>query len=153
VAALEEKLLAMYADPTLVEKPSLLQERGGAFYSEAAVALVASLMRDRGDVQVVNVRNDGVLPFLPDDAVVEVPATVGSTGATPLPIAPVEPLYAGLIAHTFAYEQLALRAAVEGGRARVFDALLAHPLVGQIDLANDLTDRLVANNRGLLPWA
>jgi 6-phospho-beta-glucosidase len=153
VAALEDKLLAMYADPSLVEKPSLLQERGGAFYSEAAVALVASLMRDRGDVQVVNVRNDGVLPFLPDDAVVEVPATVGSTGATPLPIAPVEPLYAGLIAHTFAYEQLALRAAVEGGRARVFDALLAHPLVGQIDLANDLTDRLVANNRGLLPWA
>ena len=87
VAALEEKLLAMYADPALVEKPSLLQERGGAFYSEAAVALVASLMRDRQDVQVVNVRNDGVLPFLPDDAVVEVPATVGATGATPLPVA------------------------------------------------------------------
>ncbi len=153
VAALEEKLLAMYADPALVEKPSLLQERGGAFYSEAAVALVASLMRDRGDVQVVNVRNDGVLPFLPDDAVVEVPATVGSTGASPLPIAPVEPLYAGLIAHTFAYEQLALDAAVHGGRERVFDALLAHPLVGQIDLAHDLTDRLIANNREHLPWA
>ena len=153
VAALEEKLLAMYADPALVEKPSLLQERGGAFYSEAAVALVASLMRDRGDVQVVNVRNDGVLPFLPDDAVVEVPATIGSTGASPLPIAPVEPLYAGLIAHTFAYEQLALDAAVNGGRERVFDALLAHPLVGQIDLANDLTDRLIANNREHLSWA
>ena len=83
----------------------------------------------------------------------EVPATVGSTGASPLPIAPVEPLYAGLIAHTFAYEQLALDAAVNGGRERVFDALLAHPLVGQIDLADDLTDRLIANNREHLPWA
>jgi 6-phospho-beta-glucosidase len=110
-------------------------------------------MRDRGDVQVVNVRNDGVLPFLPDDAVVEVPATVGATGATALPVAPVEPLYAGLIAHTFAYEQLALDAAVKGGRERVFDALLAHPLIGQIDLANDLADRLVANNREHLSWA
>jgi 6-phospho-beta-glucosidase len=153
VAALEEKLLAMYADPALVEKPSLLQERGGAFYSEAAVALVASLMQDRGDVQVVNVRNDGALPFLPDDAVVEVPATIGATGAGPLPIAPVEPLYAGLVAHTFAYEQLALDAAVKGGRERVFNALLAHPLVGQIDLAHDLTDRLIANNREHLSWA
>jgi 6-phospho-beta-glucosidase len=110
-------------------------------------------MQDRGDVQVVNVRNDGVLPFLPDDAVVEVPSTIGATGASPLPIAPVEPLYAGLIAHTFAYEQLALDAAVNGGRQRVFNALLAHPLVGQIDLANDLTDRLIANNREHLSWA
>jgi 6-phospho-beta-glucosidase len=65
----------------------------------------------------------------------------------------LEPLYAGLIAHTFAYEQLALDAAVMGGRERVFDALLAHPLVGQIDLANDLTDRLVATNREHLSWA
>ena len=153
VAALEEKLLTMYADPTLVEKPSLLQERGGAYYSEAAVALVASLMRDRRDIQVVNVRNDGVLPFLPDDAVVEVPSTVGASGAVPLSQPTVAPLYSGLIAHTFAYEQLALEAAVKGGRARVFDALLAHPLVGQVDLANNLTDRLIRNNSELLPWA
>jgi 6-phospho-beta-glucosidase len=153
VAALEEELLRMYADPALAEKPALLEQRGGAYYSEAAVALVASLMRDRGDVQVVNVRNGGTLPFLPDDAVVEVPARVGRAGAVPLPVEPVEPLYAGLIAHTFAYEQLALRAAMEGGRQRVFDALLAHPLVGQVRLADRLTDDLISNNRQHLAWA
>jgi 6-phospho-beta-glucosidase len=153
VAALEDELLRMYADPALAEKPALLEQRGGAYYSEAAVALVASLMRDRGDVQVVNVRNAGTLPFLPDDAVVEVPARVGRGGATALPVAPVEPLYAGLIAHTFAYEQLALTAAVKGGRERVFDALLAHPLVGQVGLADRLTDELLANNREHLAWA
>jgi 6-phospho-beta-glucosidase len=153
VAALEEQLLAMYADPALVEKPKALEKRGGAYYSEAAVALVASLLGDGGDTQVVNVRNEGTLPFLPDDAVVEVPATVDRSGAAPLPVPPLEPLYAGLVAHAFAYEQLALQAAVEGGRARVFDALLAHPLVGQVDLADQLTDRLLANNRDHLPWA
>ncbi|WP_042402589.1 6-phospho-beta-glucosidase [Streptacidiphilus carbonis] len=156
VAAIERQLLEMYGDPELDEKPELLAKRGGAFYSEAAVNLVASLLgtgSPAGAVQVVNVPNDGTLPFLPDDAVIEVPATVDRGGATPLPVPAVEPLYAGLIAHVTAYEQLALDAALRGGRDRVFQALLAHPLVGQIDLADGLTDRLIAHNHEHLAWA
>ncbi|WP_214414637.1 6-phospho-beta-glucosidase [Sphaerisporangium fuscum] len=153
VAAMEEKLLAMYADPAVDTKPELLEKRGGAFYSEAAVALIASLLGDRGDTQVVNLRNDGTLPFLPDDAVIEVPARVGASGAAALPVDPVEPLYAGLIAHVTAYEALALEAALHGGADRVTDALLAHPLVGQASLAADLAERLIAANRPFLPWA
>ncbi|KQV20627.1 MULTISPECIES: 6-phospho-beta-glucosidase [unclassified Kitasatospora] len=155
VAAIEQELLTMYADPTLDTKPELLGQRGGAFYSEAAVQLIASLLGTDGgtSVQVVNTRNDGVLPFLPDDAVIEVPAEVDANGVRPLPQRPVEPLYAGLIAGVTAYEQLALEAALKGGRDRVFDALLAHPLVGQIDLADQLTDRLLAHNGAHLPWA
>ena len=54
VAAIERQLLDLYADPALDEKPALLEQRGGAYYSEAAVNLVASLVADRGDVQVVD---------------------------------------------------------------------------------------------------
>lgn len=153
VAAIEQQLLAHYADPTLDEKPELLSRRGGAYYSEAAVALTSSLLADTGDTQVVNALNNGTLPFLPDDAVIEVPATVDATGATPLPVRPLEPLYAGLIAHVTAYEQLALDAALHGGRDRVFAALLSHPLIGQIDRAGRLTDLLIAHNREHLTWA
>ncbi|MDH6135806.1 6-phospho-beta-glucosidase [Kitasatospora sp. MAA4] len=155
VSAIEKQLLELYADPTLDTKPELLAKRGGAFYSEAAVNLIASLLGTDGgtSVQVVNTRNDGVLPFLPDDAVIEVPAEVDADGVRPLPQRPVEPLYAGLIAGVTAYEQLALEAALKGGRDRVFDALLAHPLVGQLDLADRLTDRLLAHNREHLSWA
>lgn len=155
VAAIERQLLEMYADPTLDTKPELLGKRGGAFYSEAAVQLIASLLGTDGrtTVQVVNTRNDGVLPFLPDDAVIEVPAEVDAAGVRPLPQRPVEPLYSGLIAHVTAYEHLALDAALRGGRDRVFDALLAHPLVGQLELAEQLTDRLLAHNRDHLGWA
>ncbi|MFF1870013.1 6-phospho-beta-glucosidase [Kitasatospora herbaricolor] len=155
VAAIERQLLDMYADPALDTKPELLAQRGGAFYSEAAVQLIASLLGTDGrtTVQVVNARNDGVLPFLPDDAVIEVPAEVDAAGVRPLPQRPVEPLYAGLIAGVTAYEQLALEAALKGGRDRVFDALLAHPLVGQLELADKLTDSLLANNREHLSWA
>jgi 6-phospho-beta-glucosidase len=158
VAAIEARLLAVYADPAVDEKPAELASRGGAYYSEAAVALLASLLGTgaadgREDVHVVNLRNNGSLPFLDDDHVIEVPASVGRSGARALPIDPVEPLYAGLIAHVAAYERIALDAAVHGGRDRVFDALLAHPLVGQIDLAAGLTDRLIAHNRDFLEWA
>jgi 6-phospho-beta-glucosidase len=158
VAAMEKELLAMYADPALDEKPALLAKRGGAFYSEAAVALASALLSPAsvhvgGNVQVVNARNDGTLPFLPDDAVIEVPATVGPEGVAPLPVAPLDPLYAGLIANVTAYEDLALDAALRGGRDRVFKALLAHPLIGQLEYAETLTDSLLAHNREHLPWA
>ncbi|HEY2238278.1 MAG TPA: 6-phospho-beta-glucosidase, partial [Streptosporangiaceae bacterium] len=125
VAALERELLGLYADPALDTKPALLGERGGAFYSEAAVALLASLAGDRGDSQVVNVRNQGTLPFLPDEAVIEVPAVIGAKGARPEPVTPVDPLLRGLIAHVSAYEELAVDTALRGGRDRVARTLLA----------------------------
>ncbi|MDP9867549.1 MULTISPECIES: 6-phospho-beta-glucosidase [Streptosporangium] len=152
VAAMEAALLELYADPSVNTKPELLGKRGGAFYSEAAVALIASLLGDRGDTQVVNLRNDGTLPFLADDAVIEVPARITAAGAAALPVDPVEPLFAGLIAHVTAYETLALEAALHGGRQRVSDALLAHPLIGQAALSDDLARRLVDANRRHLPW-
>ncbi|MFB7404935.1 6-phospho-beta-glucosidase [Streptomyces rubiginosohelvolus] len=154
VAAMEKELLEMYGDPALDEKPELLAKRGGAFYSEAAVDLAASLLGDGGSpVQVVNTYNNGTLPFLPDDAVIEVQARVGRDGATPLAVPALDPLYAGLIANVTAYEDLALEAALRGGRDRVFKALLAHPLIGQFEYAEGLTDRLIAHNREHLAWA
>ncbi|MFI1024499.1 6-phospho-beta-glucosidase [Streptomyces olivaceus] len=154
VAEMERQLLRMYGDPALDEKPALLAERGGAYYSEAAVDLAAALLGGAGSpYQVVNTFNRGTLPFLPDDAVIEVPAAVGGKGAAPLPVADVDPLYAGLMANVTAYEDLALDAALRGGRDRVFRALLAHPLVGQYGYAEQLTDLLVAHNREHLAWA
>ena len=155
VAAIEQQLLELYADPALDEKPELLTQRGGAFYSEAAVQLSAALLgrTDQPSTQVVNLRNDGTLPFLPDDAVIEVPAAVDRTGVRALPVSPLEPLYAGLVAAVTAYENLALDAAIRGGSDRVFKALLAHPLVGQAELARGLTDRLLVHNRDHLAWA
>ncbi|WP_030738974.1 6-phospho-beta-glucosidase [Streptomyces sp. NRRL S-31] len=154
VAAMERELLAMYGDPALDEKPALLAKRGGAFYSEAAVDLAAALLGGGGSpYQVVNTVNRGTLPFLPDDAVIEVQAAVGPAGPVPLPVPRPDPLFAGLIANVTAYEELALEAALRGGRDRVFRALLAHPLIGQYAYADALTDQLVAHNREHLAWA
>ena len=151
VAELETKLLEEYRDPALVSKPAALSYRGGAYYSLAAVRLMASLHAGTGDVQVVDMRNDGALPGLPDDAVVETTAVVDATGAHPLPQRVLPPDMLGLVQHAKAYERLAVRAACSGSRDDVVRALLANPLVGQYPLAAELTDELLAANRGHLP--
>jgi 6-phospho-beta-glucosidase len=153
VMATERALLAKYADESVVTKPAELEQRGGAYYSEAAIDVLSSILGDRGDVQVLNVRNDGTFPFLPDDHVIEVPARVTRTAITPLPVAPLDDDMAGLVAHVAGYERLALDAAVHGGRDRVLRAMWAHPLVGQVDRAEKLTDLLLAANAQHLPWA
>ena len=131
----------------------MLVLRGVACYSEAAVELLAGLFGRGENRHVVNVRNRGTLPFLADDAVVEVSARVGAEGVTPLPMPELDPLQRGLVAHVSAYEELALDAALHGGRERVFRALLAHPLVGQVDVAEMLADRMIDMNREFLAWA
>ena len=134
-----------------VTKPEALSYRGGAFYSLAAVRLMASLHAGTGDVQVVDMRNDGAIPGLPDDAVVETRAVVDATGAHPLPQRRLPPEMLGLVQHAKAYEQLAVRAACSGSRDDVVRALLANPLVGQYPLAADLADAMLAANRQYLP--
>jgi 6-phospho-beta-glucosidase len=154
VAQIERELLEQYGDETLAEKPPLLARRGGAGYSEAAVELVASLFGSGGRGRhVINVRNGGTLPFLDDEAVVEVPARVGPDGVDPLPMPRLSPVERGLVSHVSAYEELALDAALRGGRERVFRALLAHPLLGQAEVAETLADRMIDSNREFLAWA
>jgi 6-phospho-beta-glucosidase len=84
VAAIEAELMTMYRDPTLDTKPELLGQRGGAFYSEAAIGLVASLLGVDGatpGIHSANVRNNGTLPFLSGDAVIEATCVVDRDGA------------------------------------------------------------------------
>jgi len=153
VAEIEAALLEMYADPALEEKPDLLMQRGGAYYSEAAVGLIASLHGNAPGPHAANVRNAGTLPFLDEDSVIEVTCDVDRDGPRPRPVSPVAPELSGLIAHVSGYEHLAVDAALRGGRERVYRALLAHPLVGQHALAENLTDRLLAANASHLAWA
>ena len=151
VLQIERTLLAMYADPALDHKPALLEQRGGAYYSEAAAALVTSLLTGDRAHHYVNVRNNGSVAGLPDDAVVEVPATVDRAGAHPVPIAPLAPELLGLVQAVTAYEVLTIQAARTGDRRVAVRALLANPLVRQWDRAVPLLDALLEANRQHLP--
>jgi 6-phospho-beta-glucosidase len=147
VAEIEAELLELYRDPGLTEKPALLEQRGGAFYSEAAVGLVTSLVEGDGAVHVVDVRNEGTLAGLAADDVVEVPVRVQSGSIEPLPQAPLAPELLGLVQHVAAYERLTAQAAVSGDLELARKALLTHPLIGQYDIANGLLEQLLAEAR------
>jgi 6-phospho-beta-glucosidase len=151
VAEIERELLQLYRDPQLVTKPPLLERRGGAFYSEAAIGLVGALATDSGETHVVDVRNEGTITGLAEDDVVEVLSTVDRRGATPLPQPPVAPELLGLMQHVVAYERLAAQAALSGDPVDVRKALLAHPLVGQHPLSEELTERLLEAGATHLP--
>ncbi len=144
VAEIEQRLLELYRDPGLSEKPALLEKRGGAFYSEAALGLVASLVSGDGAVHEVDVRNGGTIAGLAADDVVEVPARVTRSGAEPLPQDPLPPELLGLVQHTAAYERLAVAAALSRDPLDVKKTLLAHPLIGQYALAEELLERMAA---------
>ncbi|QAY74729.1 6-phospho-beta-glucosidase [Agromyces protaetiae] len=156
VRAIERELLALYADESQVEKPAALEGRGGAFYSEAAIELLAAIHggeAERAVPRVVNLRNDGVLPFLPDDHVIEVPARYREGRFVAESVAALPDDFTGLISSVAGYERLALDAAVHGGRGRVLRAMRAHPLVRDHDRAERLTDLLLAENARFLEWA
>ncbi len=146
VADIERRLLELYRDPALAEKPALLDQRGGAYYSEAAIQLLASLTTDSDDVQVVDVRNTGTLAGLADDDVVEVPARIRSSGPMPLRQDPLAPELLGLVAHVAAYERLAATAARSGDVEAARLALLANPLVREWKLADGLLEGLVTSS-------
>jgi 6-phospho-beta-glucosidase len=151
VIDIESQLLDLYQDQGLAEKPALLATRGGAYYSEAAAQLIASLHDGAGDIQVVDVRNDGALPDLPDAAVVEIPARIDRDGAHPLPLGPLSSDMLGLVEAVKAYEMLTIEAAMTGDRRTALRALLANPLVADYDIAAPLLDALLEANRAHLP--
>jgi 6-phospho-beta-glucosidase len=144
VREIEQSLLDLYRDPALDEPPDLLMRRGGAYYSEAALGLIASLSSGDGAVHEVDLRNNGLLAGLADDDVVEVPARVGRDGAEPLPQEPLAPELLGLVQHVAAYERLTVWAALSRDPVDARKALLAHPLIGQVELVDGLLDRLAA---------
>ncbi len=151
VQEIDEELLKLYADPALIKKPALLEKRGGAHYSTAAVALISAIFNNKKEVQIVNVQNRTALPDLPYEAVVEVPARIDREGAHPLPSSPLPKPVRGLVEAVKAYEELALEAAITGDERLALQALLAHPLVPSFSAAQGLWRAIKAAHRPYLP--
>jgi len=119
-------------------------QRGGAFYSEAALGLISSLTTGDGAVHEVDVRNAGTLAGFAADDVVEVPARVTRHSIEPLPQPALAPELLGLAQHVAAYERLAAAASAAQDLELARKALLAHPLIGQHALVDELVEPLLA---------
>jgi 6-phospho-beta-glucosidase len=151
VQQLEHEVFAAYADQAQVTKPEALSKRGGGGYSELALGVIEAIAKHQPRELIVNTANQGAVPALPPDAVLEMPCLVDARGATPLTQPPPPAAIWGLIAAVKNYEQLVVEAAVSGGRRLALAALLAHPLVSDYDVAVPLLEEMFAANRDYLP--
>lgn len=151
VRKIEKELFDLYRDPKLDVKPKQLAERGGAHYSDAACSLIDSIYNDRGNVQTVNVLNNGANRDLPDDAVIERNCVIDGRGAHPLNIGHVPLKIRGLLQVVKAYEQLTVEAGVFGDHDAAVQALTVHPLVGSSTAAMKVLHDILIENSAYLP--
>lgn len=149
--AIEEGLLAQYADPQLAEPPADLMKRGGAWYSTVATQLLNAHYNDLGETHVVNIPHNGAVAGWPADWVLEMPAIVHRDGLQPLPAPPLPPAQFGLLAQVKAYELLTVEAAVHGDRKAAYEALLAHPLGPPVEQLQAVLDDMLVTHRPYLP--
>jgi len=150
---IEAVLFEQYADTSVVEKPKLLQKRGGGGYAELAMAVMSDIYHNTGDTEYVNVLNRGAVDDIANDASVEISCVMDRLGAHPVHFGEIPLPIRGLIQAVKAYESLTVQAAVEGSKRVAMQALMAHPLVPSWEVARPLLDDLLAANKRWLPWA
>ena len=150
VKEVEKNLFTCYQDKNLKEKPEALAKRGGARYSMAAICLIDSIYNDTKDVQVVDVLNNGIIPQLPDNVVIEVNCEISKDGAAPL-ASDVPASVLGLIEQVKAYEEFTIEAAITGDRNKALIALLNNPLVHDVRDARGILNELLEAHKAYLP--
>jgi len=149
---IEEELLKLYQQPELIEKPAILDKRGGHLYSEVAVSLVSAIYNDKNEEHIVNVKNNGALDFMANDDVVEIGCNVNKNGATPLPLKNMDNDHIKEMMITIkAYEKHTIQAGIYGDYNEALNALLIHPLVGDFKKAKDALDELLEAHKEFLP--
>ncbi|WP_121640334.1 6-phospho-beta-glucosidase [Virgibacillus sp. Bac330] len=151
VQKIERELFATYQNPNLSEKPKVLEQRGGAYYSEAAVHLMKSIELNTKEVHTLNVRNNGTISCLPINACIEVNCVVERHQVTPLQVGRVSPQIRGLLQHVKAYEELTVEAGVNGDKGVAHLALTSHPLIPSAEQAKTILKEMFFVNKEFLP--
>lgn len=151
VKKVEEELFGLYKDENLDVKPKQLEMRGGARYSDAACNLICSLHNNTGDIQYVDVRNNGTITNLPADSAVEAACIITSGGPKPIAVGELKPQINGTIQTIKTFERLVCEAAVTGSRDLAVTALNMNPLCASDHDANAVIHELLEAHKEYLP--
>ncbi|MFM2587558.1 6-phospho-beta-glucosidase [Vibrio sp. TBV020] len=151
VARIEEEVLAIYSDPTLETKPKILEQRGGAYYSEAACELMSAIYNNKRTIMHVNTRNNGAIAGLPDDCAVEVSSVITSSEILPLNVAPFPTDTLRLIQLMKEFEALTVKAAMEGDLNAAHRALILNPIVDSGSHLNEALKETIRENIEFMP--
>ena len=151
VKGVEGELFELYKNPDLKEKPTQLEKRGGAYYSDAACRLITSIYNDTQDIQPVDFRNGDAISDIDPNSVVEVSCVITKEGPKPVKIGELPVASKGLIQEIKTFERLVVEAAVEGNVEKAILALTVNPLVASDSLAKVLVEELLEAHKDYLP--
>jgi alpha-galactosidase/6-phospho-beta-glucosidase family protein len=119
---------------------------------ERVVSIMEAILFDQPLLELaVNVRNDGLIPRLPDWAVVEVPGLVSGYGVRGIGVAPLPQAIADILRARVYQQELTVDAALTGDRALALQALLADPLIPRLETAEAMLDEALAAHAQYLP--
>lgn len=147
----EKELFELYKDPDLSIKPPQLQERGGAYYSDAAVRLITSIYNDKRDIQPVNTRNNGAIASIPNDSAVEISSVITKDGPKPISVGDLPVAVRGLVQQIKSFERVAAEAAVTGSYDKAVLALTINPLTPSDTIAKQIVDEMLEAHKEYLP--
>jgi len=150
VMKIEEILIEKFKDESLVTKPEELMQRGGAYYSDSAAELMADIHSNAGTTHIVNTLNNGAVPGFPDDAVMELPAIISSSGASSIKTTAMRGDIDALVRTVKDFELLTIQAAVHGEEDCALRALIANPIGPDISQARELWADLKKDNAGMI---
>ncbi|WP_076560650.1 6-phospho-beta-glucosidase [Salimicrobium flavidum] len=151
VQKLETELFELYKDETLEQKPPQLEERGGAYYSDAAVRLITSIYTDKRDIQPVNTKNNGAIASIPNDSAVEISSVITKDGPKPIAIGDLPVAVRGLVQEIKSFERLSAEAAVTGDYEKAVLALTINPLTPSDNVAKAIIDDMMEAHKEHLP--
>lgn len=147
----EAELFTIYDDETLTGKPEQIGMRGGSYYSEAACELINAIYNDKRSLMIVNVANNGTLPFLPADAVIETTCMITNAGAMPLSVSDLPESAQAEVMLLKAYERLTIEASLENHYGKALHALTIHPLTKSGQVLKEALDQVLLQHAEYLP--
>lgn len=147
----EAELFELYKDPNLNYKPEQLAKRGGAHYSDAACETIASIYANKNTHIVVSTKNNGAVPDLAPDDVVEVSAYIGAAGARPIAFGTLQPAERGWLQVMKNMELCVEEAAVTGDYGLALQAFIINPLIPSGETAKRVLDELLIAHKRYLP--
>lgn len=147
----EKELFELYKDEHLDHKPEQLSKRGGTHYSDVACETIASIASNKNTHVVVSTVNNGAVPDLAPEDVVEVSAYINATGAQPIAFGSLHPAERGWLQVMKNMELCVEEAAVTGDYGLLLQAFIINPLIQSGETAKQVMNELLIAHKAYLP--
>ncbi|MDD5688230.1 MAG: 6-phospho-beta-glucosidase [Elusimicrobia bacterium] len=143
IKLLEQEVFKDAADINISHKPEVLKKRGGGGYAFVTFSCMSAIYNNTGEELVMSTQNKGCVEGIDDNSVVEIACKLTSKGAKPIKVGEIPIAFRGLIQAVKTYETLTVEAAVKKSKAIALQALVSHPLVGDLDIAEPLLEEML----------